>query len=177
MALTLFVFVIRKFWVCTQSAATKWCFVCLCYKEIWVCSTSSQHLLKWFYIYACVIRMFWVCVCLCYKEELGGGGGGGVGGGLPVFQGSFGCVFTCVKGHFVFVFHQQLAFTRLSCVTRTFCVCVSPAISIQQTCLCYKDILCVFHQQSAFTKVILTLFACITRKFVCVCVPPAVSIH
>ena len=36
---------------------------------------------------------------------------------------------------------------------------------------------CVFHQQLAFTKVILTLFACITRKFVCVCVPPAISIH
>ena len=127
-------------------------------------------------------------ICLCYKDVLRvclpvlqgriwGGGGMEWGGGLPVFQGSFGCVFTCVKGHFVFVFHQQLAFTRLSCVTRTFCVCVSPAISIQQTCLCYKDILCVFHQQSAFTKVILTLFACITRKFVCVCVPPAVSIH
>ena len=93
---------------------------------------------------------------------------------MPVFQGSFGCVFTCVKGHFVFVFHQQLTFTRLVCVTRTFCV--SPAVSTHQTCLCYKDILCVFHQQLAFTKVILTLFACIKGN-VCVCVPPAISIH
>ena len=180
--------VIRAFWVVfsQQLALTKGgsYFICLCYKEVLgVHSISinkvmlcllvlkgdfgcSRHSLKWLYI------------CLCYKDVLGGclpvlqgrfffGGGWGGGGGLPVFQGSFGCVFTCVKGHFVFVFHQQLTFTRLVCVTRTFCV--SPAVSTHQTCLCYKDILCVFHQQLAFTKVILTLFACIKGN-VCVCV-------
>ena len=77
--------------------------------------------------------MFWVCDHLCYKE--------GcfiffVGVGVPVFQGSFECVF-----------HQQSALTEVVVI-----------------CLCYKDVLgvCFPVLKGSFGCV----FTCVKRRFV-----------
>ena len=125
----------------------------------------SRHSLKWLYICLCYKDVLGVCLPVLQGRFFWGGGGGG---GCLCSKEVLDVCLPVLKDILCLCFTSNMTFTRLACVTRTFCV--SPAVSTHQTCLCYKDILCVFHQQLAFTKVILTLFARITRKFVCVCV-------